>query len=324
MKSAIGHAIDTVKRLAFQFDQFKCTIPLGRSLEFVVYERPGAWCSEEELNSLVKDLRQVAMAGQEGREIPFYGPLEGKRDDMAYRIISVAYDRKQNKPVGFSAQSYLPLEEGQFKTEVVHLGLIYVDPTLQGKSISYLLSLLPNILILIKSGFRNTWVSSVSQVPAVVGLVASNYSDVYPSHLKGSRQSFWHRKLASLIMSRHRSVFGVGDDATFELDHQIIRNAYTGGSDNMKKTFDQSAMHRLPEVNSMCQKNLDYERGDDYLQLGKLGHDVITGLFKNKMRNLSRVHIFLNLLLILIATGLLPVIRWIIPPPRLKEHKLYV
>ena len=324
MKSSIQYSLQTIKRLIFQFNEFKCTIPMGGGLEFVVYERPGDWCNDQELNQLVEDMRTVALAGQDGREIPWYGPLEGRREDLKNRIISVAYDRKAGKPVGFSAQSYLPVSEAHFRAEVVHLGLIYVDPSLQGRSISYILSLFPNVLILIKSGFRDTWVSSVSQVPAVVGLVACNYSDVYPSHQKDSRQSFMHKKLAQLIMRQHRAVFGVGEEASFELKDQIIRNAYTGGSDNMKKSFDQAALHRISKVNEMCDTQLCYERGDDFLQLGKLGHDAVTGLFKNKMKKMSKVHILLNLSLIFVTTSILPVLRWIIPQKKFEEGAVNV
>jgi hypothetical protein len=313
---AVRHSLSTIKRLIFYFDRFTCTIPLGDDLEFVVYERPGSWCSEAELSTLVNDLRTVARMCQGEKDIPTYGPLSGRREDLAFRIISVAYDRKAQRPVGFSAQAYLPLTEGHFRTEVVHLGLIYVEPSLQGKSVSYLLSLLPNVLILLKSGFRNLWVSSVSQVPAVVGLVASNYSNVYPSYRASDRQTFWHRKLATLIMERHRSVFGVGSEAEFDLDSQIIRNSYTGGSDQMKKSYQDSTPHRNTEVNEMCRLQLNYERGDDFLQLGRLGNDVILGLFKNKIKNLSRFHILGNLFLILIVSALVPALRWIIPPVR--------
>jgi len=322
MKSPLKHAYETVSRLLFHFDEFKCTIPISTNLDFIVYERPGIWCDDEELESLVKDLRAVATAGQEGKPIPWYGPLTGERKDLRNRIISVAYDKKLKRPVGFSAQAYIHLREGAFSVEIVHLGLIYVDPTYQGKSVSYLLSLLPNVLILIKSGFRDTWVSSVSQVPAVVGLVATNYSHVYPSHDSHTRQTFMHRKLAQLMMDQHREVFGVGYEAGYDPVRQVITNAYTGGSDNMKKKFEDAAHHRSPEVNEMCRTHLSYERGDDFLQLGKLGNKVIVELFKNKLQKLSYVQIAMNLTIMSAAMILLPVLRWLIPANSLSQVRV--
>jgi hypothetical protein len=318
----IRHALQTLRRLLFHFDEFTCTIPISCELDFIVYERPGAWCSDEQLSKLVDDLRMVAKAGQEGREIPSYGPLTGERKDLRNRIISVAYDRRLQRPVGFSAQSYLHVREDAFSTEVVHLGLIYVDPTYQGKSVSYLLSLLPSVLIIIKSGFRDTWVSSVSQVPAVVGLVAANFANVYPSHDAVIKQSFMHKKLGQLIMEQHREVFGVGYDAEYDSAEQIIRNSYTGGSDNMKKVFAEATPHRLDAVNAMCEQKLNYERGDDFLQLGQMGYKAVGELFRNKMKNLSRLQIGVNLLIMFAAISILPILRWIIPHDSLSQVRV--
>lgn len=322
MNRVLKHGYETMKRLIFRFNEFMCVIPLSSRLDFLVYERPGAWCSDEQLDALVQSLRDVAQAGQEGKDIPWYGPLTGDRKDLRNRIISVAYDRVLKRPVGFSAQSYIHLREGAFSTEVVHLGLIYVDPTYQGKSVSYLLSLLPNVLILIKSGFRDTWISSVSQVPAVVGLVASNYANVYPSHDVTSRQTFMHRKLGQLIMEQNREVFGVAYDAGYDPHSQVITDAYTGGSDNMKKTFDQATHHRNPAVNEMCRSKLNYERGDDFLQLGQLGFRVITELFKNKAQQMNTMQIAMNVGILMIARGILPIMQWLIPHDNLSQVRL--
>ncbi|MDP5358559.1 MAG: hypothetical protein NWR52_00145, partial [Paracoccaceae bacterium] len=43
---------------------------------------------------------------------------------------------------------------------------------------------------------------------------------------------------------------------------------YTGGSDDLQKTWDQAPKHRDDRYNAFCQQALDYTRGDDLLQLG--------------------------------------------------------
>ena len=42
-------------------------------------------------------------------------------------------------------------------------------------------------------------------------------------------------------MRRHRAVFGVGDEAGFDEARFVITDAYTGGSDALKKTFESRA-----------------------------------------------------------------------------------
>ena len=50
----------------------------------------------------------------------------------------------------------------------------------------------------------------------------------------------------------------------------VITNAYTGGSDALKKTFEAAPKHRDEQYNAFCARELDYARGDDVLQLGRI------------------------------------------------------
>jgi len=108
-----------------------------------------------------------------------------------------------------------------------------------------------------------------TQVPAVVGMVGDMFSDVWPAQVQ-RRQSLRHRQLARLIMQDHRHVFGVGVDAGYDAARGVITNAYTGGSDGLKKTHAQTRQHRDDAVNAYCADTLDYDRGDDLLQLGQM------------------------------------------------------
>ena len=71
-------------------------------------------------------------------------------------------------------------------------------------------------------------------------------------------------------MRRHRAVFGVGEDAGFNEARFVITDAYTGGSDALKKSFDVAPKHRDEQYNAFCSRELDYVRGDDLLQIGRI------------------------------------------------------
>jgi hypothetical protein len=107
-------------------------------------------------------------------------------------------------------------------------------------------------------------------VPAVAGMVAETFSDVFPGPDPSARRSFEHLLLARQIMARHRSAFGVGEEAGFDEARFVIANAYTGGSDALKKTFAAAPKHRREDFNEFCARELDYERGDDLLQIGRI------------------------------------------------------
>jgi hypothetical protein len=61
-------------------------------------------------------------------------------------------------------------------------------------------------------------------------------------------------------MRRHRAVFGVGDEAGFDEARFVITNAYTGGSDALKKSLETAPRHRGERYNAFCARELDYER----------------------------------------------------------------
>jgi hypothetical protein len=65
-------------------------------------------------------------------------------------------------------------------------------------------------------------------------------------------------------------VFGVGDEAGFDETRFVISNAYTGGSDSLKKSFTAAPKHRDDVYNAFCARELDYARGDDVLQIGRI------------------------------------------------------
>jgi hypothetical protein len=126
------------------------------------------------------------------------------------------------------------------------------------------------LVLFARDGLRQKWISNVTQVPSVVGMVSQTFSDVFPSPHPDARQSFAHLQLARGIMSRHRAVFGVGAEAGFDEARFVITNAYTGGSDALKKTFEAAPKHRDEQYNAFCARELDYARGDDVLQIGRI------------------------------------------------------
>src|SRR5947208_14153344 len=92
--------------------------------------------------------------------------------------------------------------------QVTHLVLVMVDPDARGQGLSWVLYGLTALVLFARDGLRPKWISSVSQVPAVVGMVGDTFSDVFPSPCPGARQSFAHLQLARGIVRDHRAGFG--------------------------------------------------------------------------------------------------------------------
>jgi hypothetical protein len=234
-----------------------------------IVESPGLSLSPGELDQLVSQLRIVA-AKTLPEQCLSYGIFSGRAERLSRAIVTLTSEEATGRPIAFNALSVLSVELDGEPAEVTHLGLVMVDPDVRGQGLSWVLYGLTALVLFVRDGLRPKWISNVSQVPAVVGMVSETFSDVFPSPRTSGRRSFAHLQLARGIMARHRAVFGVGDEAGFDEARFVITNAYTGGSDALKKSFEIAPKHRDEQYNIFCARELDYVRGDDVLQLGRI------------------------------------------------------
>lgn len=251
---------------------FQVRFPAGKGLYVRVCERPALLLDDHKLESLLNDLSMVARSALAEQKLS-YGIFEKTSEALRQSLITILYDKKLG-PIAFNVLPILDVEVSGKKVEVMHLGLVMIDPRIRSKGISSLLYGFSCTLYALRNQFRSKWISSVTQVPAIVGLVSELYSDTYPS-TPSVRRSFTHLQIARQIMKNHRSAFGVGEEAEFDEEAFIIRNAYTGGSGALKKSLQLAPQHRKEQYNLMCSEKLNYERGDDFLQIGKLDISAI-------------------------------------------------
>lgn len=242
----------------------KLAFDIDDDLTCRVLEFPGLWMSESELSGLLVEIRSVC-EDSEARELT-YGVFSMHRGELDRRIITVINDRETGRPAGFTALCLLDLEGGQ---RAIHLGLAMVHRDFRGRGLTQRLYRYPWLLMVLRNRGRSAWISSVTQVPALFGMVGEACEDVYPiPGATGPGEA--HRRVAETIMRDHRSAFGVGADAGFDRDRFIITNAYTGGSAGLRKTYAAAPKHRAERYNEMCLRQLDYARGDDFLQIGRV------------------------------------------------------
>jgi len=262
-----GHASFWLK--AFAQPTIDLTLRTHEGLTTRIVESPGRVLSEDELERLVARLRVVA-----GKTLPAgdltYGIFSGERERLSRAIVTLISEEASGRPVAFNALSVMPVDLDGQPTEVTHLGLVMVDPDVRGQGLSWVLYGLTTLVLFIRGGLRPKWISNVTQVPAVCGMVCETFSDVFPSPQANARASFAHLQLARGIMRAHRAVFGVGEEAGFDEARFVITDAYTGGSDALKKSFDGAPKHRDEQYNAFCAHELDYACGDDLLQIGRI------------------------------------------------------
>lgn len=292
---------------AFGRTYIDVTLRTGADYVVRIVERPGLWMSNDALAGLSAQLRAIAVTTLDAGELT-YGVFSGDKERMGAVIITLVC-RRDGTPVAFNALAVMTLETTSQPTEILHLGLVMVAPSERSKNLSWVLYGLTCFLLFFRRQFRPIWISNVTQVPAVVGMVSEMFSDVWPRPEQG-RRTLNHLLFARQIMTTQRSVFGVGPEAVFDEDKFIIADAYTGGSDDLKKTWDQAPKHRDARYNNFCAAALDYGRGDDVLQLGKMDVAAMRKYLAQEVPKSAVVGLLLTGTLVALQRIILPAIHW--------------
>lgn len=285
------------------------TLRTHAGLRTRIVERPGLSLPQGELDALVTQLKIIA-AKTLPQESLSYGIFSGEAQRLSRAIVTLICDETTGQPIAFNALSVMDIELDGESVEVTHLGLVMVDPDVRGQGLSWVLYGLTALLLFVRGGLRPKWISNVTQVPAVVGMVSDTFSDVFPSPQLDARQSFAHLQLARGIMLHHRTVFGVGPEAGFDETRFIITDAYTGGSDALKKTFDAAPKHRDQRYNAFCAEALDYDRGDDVLQLGRIDLAGARNYVLSEVPHGSLPALFAASAMLALQRLVLPIIYW--------------
>lgn len=284
------------------------TVSARGGVRLRILERPARWMSPDALAQVVADLKTVVAASVPAGELD-YGVVTGDRERLDSAILTIAYTR-EGKPIAFNAMALMDCELRGQPVEVLHLGLVVIDPAQRASGLAGVLYGLTAFLLFARRQLRPLWISNVTQVPAVFGMVAESFDRVYPTSNPDERQRYDHVHLARQIMTHYRHVFGVGAEAVFDEQASVIQNAYTGGSDNLKKRFDDAPKHRRAIHNDTCRRVLDYDRGDDFLQIGQVSLRAARSYFSRSKAIISPTALAMQFGLRALESVVAPVVQW--------------
>ena len=145
------------------------TLRSGPDLRVRIVERPGLWMDAADLVALQGQLRTVASKTLPVGDLNYGVFAEG--DTRLNQTIITLVTTTDGTPVAFNALAVMEVDAAPRSVEVLHLGLVMVDPAYQQQNLSWVLYGLTCFLIFLRRQMRPIWVSNVTQVPAVVGMV---------------------------------------------------------------------------------------------------------------------------------------------------------
>jgi hypothetical protein len=278
-----------------------------------IVERPGLWMGEAEQDALIADLRAVVRASvaDPGQTLE-YGVLKD-RTRMDRVVLTIIYRPERDEPVAFNALHVLACELRGRREDVVHLGLTMIDPAYRQRGLAAALYGTTCFLLCARQQMRPLWISNVTQVPSVFGLVSAHFVDVFPSVRAGARRPFSHLQLARQVASRYRDVYGAGPEAEFDEEQFVLSNAYTEGSRALKKRFADAPMYRDEAVNAYCRDHLDYDRGDDFVQIGRFTASVARKYFTRSVPLISPIFLLTQATMLFVESLYGPVMQWLTP-----------
>lgn len=228
-----------------------------------IYHRPGINMSEMELSQLHQELMSVANECLE--TIPDYQCLSGKKSEYDRLIIAVSRDG-ENKIDGFCS-SYILEAEGL--GNILHLGLTCVGLRARGLGLTHQLTGKVIIHYILKySFFRPVWISNVACVLSSLGNVAMHFEDVYPSPFMKTPNEH-HVKMANYINDNFRQELYINADADFCEKEFVFKNSVTGTMFE-KSAEDSKFHHRNSMLNEFYKGLINFENGDEVLQIGKV------------------------------------------------------
>ena len=113
-------------------------LPAGQQRRIWIVERPGLWMTPEELGKLRQALRTIASKTLSGAELD-YGIFSDDPGRLAQTLITLVTDARTGAPIAFNALPVIELELDGRPVELMHLGLVMVDPEQRSKGLSWVL-----------------------------------------------------------------------------------------------------------------------------------------------------------------------------------------
>ena len=232
---------------------------------FEVLYKPGLYMSDAELCQFTGNILEVAQTCF--KVLPDYQVMRGTREELSDKVISVAWkDGTKSQIEGFCSTVLLPVES---VGEVMHLGLTCVRPEARSRGLTHVLAhkAVASQLMRTSPIVGRLWISNCAAVLSSLVNVALYFENIYPSPFVRNKKTKKHVLISEAINDYYRDKMFISSDAIFDSE-RFIFNKSVKGTCFEKDGDDSSYHHRNRILNSYYQGMIDFNRGDEVLQVG--------------------------------------------------------
>lgn len=249
-------------------------------ISYKYFQRPGFFWSDDRLTAHVKEYQNLALSCLD--ELPEYQCLKISRKNFERLVILEARDTSTNEILGICSSLILDIPT---KPNALHLGLTLVSPKARGLGLTHKLTskLLINYMLR-NSMFNSIWVTNVACVISSLGNVATHFENVYPSPHYHSNPSKDHLEIANMIDQNYREDIYISKNAEFDPATFLFKESVLGTM-WQKSASDKQYHHRKKELTEFYVNYLNFDRGDEVLQVGHFSLATFPKYLLKKLSN---------------------------------------
>lgn len=242
------------------FNKIKFTF---RRYRFEIYNRPGKWMHNSNLEYLQKRLQDIA-AVKLGKT-----PSFSFFKDVSYlknKVIVICSRKGSSHDLCCCVMSYL----GKYKgSNVLHLGAVYSNS--ENKGLMQLVYIFGLLYVFIKNWFfKKVYLTSLTHTPKIFGVVNECFENVYPNLDPHSKPTELHLTLKEIFFQTYLKEWDLPIppkiNSNFVIEGFRVQD---DGSILYPDSISTVPRHRNEAYNKRCLSMLNLERGDEVFQAGE-------------------------------------------------------
>ena len=173
-------------------------------------------------------------------------------------------------------------------SNVLHLGLTCVLPDYRSRGLTHKLISKLNIYFYLRHCyFQPYWITNVACVLSSLANVANNFDEVFPSPSFTEKRKE-HFLIAEKINQDYRELMAINKEAHFETSHFIFKGSVKGTVFS-KEAQDARYHHRRKEFNQFYQDLINFENGDEVLQVGRVSFLTIVKYLQRPFKQIFKL-----------------------------------